>query len=482
MNDTQQLLNNQYRAHGQSIFTTLNPADQSEVVGTYISATQRDIDDALIGATTAFTSWRDLPVFERYAALKAFHQAIASQREPLAEAITREQGKPIAESRAEVNKALQEAEFSFSQTFQNTGAAPAGARPGFRNLVTRRPRGVIAAITPWNFPVLTPMRKISPGLAHGNAIVIKPSEYTPAAVHIIGQAARDTLPPGVIQILNGAGDVASALCRSSAVKGITFTGSVATGKRIFAAASDTLAALSLELGGKNAAIIHDADHLQDVCKMVMGAALQCAGQRCTAISRIIVRQSLYDQTIAHLREIASALRVGDGMTAGTEIGPITNAQQLEKIQGIVERTQRLRHAEIICGGRRADVPSRPNGLFYEPTVIRGLKPDDEAITQEIFGPVICVIPYADQFEALQIANALPFGLTSAVFTNDFSVARLFMERLNTGMIHINHGTAPDSHMPFGGINDSGVGAYSVGDSAINFYTTEHTIYMPSDRV
>jgi alpha-ketoglutaric semialdehyde dehydrogenase len=482
MTPVTQFINNCHQSSGQSIFTTRNPADQTQTVGQYLAADQHDIQQAIEGAQSAFEAWRDLPVFERYTILRAFHQALSARQEQLAEAVTREQGKPMGEARGEVKKSLQEAEFSFSQTLQNSGAACAGARPGFRNMVVRRPRGVIAAVTPWNFPVLTPMRKIAPALAYGNTIVIKPSEFTPAAVQIIGLAAKETLPPGVLQIINGGSEAASVLCRSALVKGITFTGSVATGKKIFSAAADSLAALSLELGGKNAAIIHDADNLKEVCKMIMGAALQCAGQRCTAISRVIVREPLLKETLEHLQAISRALKIGDGMAPDTEIGPITNASQLEKIEGIVDRAGKLPHVELICGGRRARVTDRPHGLFYEPTVISGLHLHDEAISQEIFGPVVTVMSYKEMQEALSLANALPFGLTSAVFTNDFSVARFFMERLNTGMIHINHGTIPDSHMPFGGINDSGVGAYSVGESAINFYTTEHTIYLPSGRV
>ncbi len=482
MNPTPQFINNAQVSSGESTFETRNPADQSNVIASYKVATTSDVNNALTGARDAFTSWRELPVFERHAILRKFHQSLSTKVEDLAKAITIEQGKPLGEARGEVNKSLQEAEFAFSQTLQNSGAAPAGARPGFRNLVTRRPRGVIAAITPWNFPVLTPMRKIAPALAHGNTIVIKPSEFTPAAVHLIGDAARETLPPGVLQILNGGGDVAAHLCSSPLVKGITFTGSVQTGKRIFRSAAETLAAVSLELGGKNAAIVHDADDLENVCKMIMGAALQCAGQRCTAISRVVVREELLDETLKHLNAISRSLRIGDGLSPGTDLGPITNLNQLEKIEGIVERTKQLPHVQVVCGGRRAGVNDRPNGLFYEPTVISGLQIDDEAIQEEIFGPVIAVMSYKTIDEALSIANALPFGLTSAVFSNDFSIARFFMERLQTGMIHINHGTIPDSHMPFGGINDSGVGAYSVGESAINFYTTEHTIYLPSGRI
>lgn len=482
MNPISQLINNANQGCGELTFETRNPADQTQVVGCYRAANPQDVSEALTGARDAFITWREIPVFERHAILRKFHQALSTRIEPLAKAITMEQGKPLGEARGEVNKSLQEAEFAFSQTLQNSGAAPSGARPGFRNLVTRRPRGVIAAITPWNFPVLTPMRKIAPALAHGNTVVIKPSEYTPAAVHLIGEAARETLPAGVLQILNGGGEVAAQLCNSPIVKGVTFTGSVQTGKRIYKSASETLAAISLELGGKNAAIVHDADDLQNVCKMIMGAALQCAGQRCTAISRVVVREALLDETLKHLSAIATSLRVGDGLLQETDLGPITNLHQLEKIEGIVDRTRQLAHAEVVCGGRRAEVKDRPNGLFYEPTVISGLRPDDEAIREEIFGPVITVMSYKTIEEALSIVNALPFGLTSAAFTNDFSVARFFMEGIETGMIHINHGTVPDSHMPFGGINDSGVGAYSVGESAINFYTTEHTIYLPSGRV
>lgn len=463
-------------AHGGA-FEVHNPAHPDQVVSSWTASSPIDVEEALRAAGEAFHDWRGVPVFERHTALNAFAAAIEARLQDIAQAITLEQGKPLAEARAEASKALQEARFAFTQCLQPSGAASMGARPGFRNLVIRRPRGVIAAVTPWNFPILTPMRKIAPALAWGNCVVIKPSEFTPGAVALIADAAAQTLPSGVLQVVNGAAETARALIGSPLVQGITFTGSVSTGRLVYAAAAGSLAEISLELGGKNAAVVHDCADVAATASAIMGAAMQCAGQRCTAISRVIVRESLRAPLVRALVEIAEAAVLGDGMQPGVTMGPVTTAAQLSKVEQMV--AEGLQSGALLrTGGRRVQPETAPRGRFYAPTVLDAVSASASIAREEIFGPVLSVLGYETLEQGIELVNDVPFGLTSSFFSNDYRAVRTFMEQARTGMLHVNHGTIPDSHMPFGGIGHSGVGAYSVGPSAQFFYTTEHAVYLP----
>jgi aldehyde dehydrogenase (NAD+) len=457
-------------------FETRNPAHPDQVVGTYAAATMADVDAAGAAARSAQLLWGARTAVDRGAVVAKFLDAVEAKGAEIAEAITLEQGKPLAEAKGEVAKSLGEARTMLSHAISSGGDLAVSARPGFRNMTIRRPRGVIAAITPWNFPILTPMRKIAPALAFGNAIILKPSEFTPAAACIIAEAGRGILPDGVLQIVLGSAEVGDRLVRNAAVAGITFTGSVATGRAIYAAGADTLAELSLELGGKNAAIVNDATDLDACLDQIAGAAFQCAGQRCTAISRVIVAADLKEQVVEGLAARARKHVLGDGTTAGVTMGPITNGQQFERVFTMVD-TARKQGARVVAGGERLRPEGAADGYFYAPTILADVAPDTLAARDEIFGPVISVLTYETVDEAIGLLNSVSYGLTSALFSNQLDVVQRFIDESQNGMLHINHGTIPDNHMPFGGIKDSGVGAYSVGPSAANFYTTEHSVYM-----
>jgi alpha-ketoglutaric semialdehyde dehydrogenase len=460
-------------------FTTINPARPSEQVGTYAAADASLVDQAVAAAATAQASWRQRPAGERCDLFARFIQRIESQSEALAAAITAEQGKTLAESRGEVAKACAESRFMLQHVMAGEGTRQVPSlRPGVRNMIVRRARGVIVAVTPWNFPVMTPMRKIAPALGFGNALIVKASEFTPAAACILGELAAGVFPPGLLQVLHGAAEIGNALVSHPRVQGITFTGSVATGKRISAAASNNLAALSLELGGKNAAVIHDAEDLGTCLDQVASAALMCTGQRCTAVSRVLVQRALHAQVAAGLSDRAAALRLGEGTDPQSQLGPITHRGQLEHVERAV-RTAREEGATVLTGGHAVAPAGCEGGLFFAPTVLDRVRPGAAAAREEIFGPVISVIPYDTLDEAIAILNGVDYGLTAALFSNDARAISRLVDECQTGMIHVNHGTVPDSHMPFGGIKASGVGAYSVGASACAFYTTEHSVYLGS---
>lgn len=470
------LVAGQWTPGGADAFHTVNPARPAEKVGTYSAASPDVIARACRAAAAAQASCRGLPATERVRIVERFFDAVEQRAADIAMAITLEQGKPLGEARGETAKSLAESRTMAAHVLRAGGEAAVSARPGFRNMVSRRPRGVIAAITPWNFPILTPMRKIAPALLFGNAIVLKPSEFTPAAACLIADAGRGVLPDGLLQIVQGGAAVGDALVRQPQIAGITFTGSVKTGRAIYASGAETLAELSLELGGKNAAIINDAADLDACLDQIAGAAFQCAGQRCTAISRVIVVESLEKNVTAGLSERARRFVLGDGAVDGSTMGPLTNAGQIARVEAMVEAGVR-EGARAVTGGGRIALQGLDGGYFYAPTILADVTPEMSVAREEIFGPVISVLSYRDLDEAFSILNGVEYGLTSALFSNDLGVVQRFIGESENGMLHVNHGTIPDNHMPFGGIRNSGVGAYSVGPSAAQFYTTEHSVYL-----
>lgn len=457
-------------------FATHNPARPTELVGRYTAATPSQVDEAVRAGQGAQTVWRRLPSVERGAVVERFVAAVEAMKDELARAISMEQGKPLAESRGETAKSCAEARFMIGEAARSHSQVMPSSRPGFDNSVVRRPRGIIAALTPWNFPVMAPMRKIVPALVFGNAVILKPSEYTPGAACIIASAGHGILPDGLLQVLLGMAETGQALASHPGIDGVAFTGSVPVGKKVYAAAAGNLAEVALELGGKNAAIIHDTDDLDACLDQVIGAAYQCAGQRCTSISRILVHRPLLKQVQEGLTERARQQVLGDGMQEGVTMGPMNNPQQLHKVVAMVEAGV-AEGARVLTGGKAAAVAGLENGYFYEPTILGDVMPGMSVAREEIFGPVISVLSYESIDEAFAILNDVDFGLTSSLFTNDLSLVQRFVAESEHGMLHVNHGTIPENHMPFGGIKHSGVGAYSVGPSAVNFYTTEHAVYI-----
>jgi aldehyde dehydrogenase (NAD+) len=470
------LVNGQW-LDGSSTLQTFNPARPAELVGRYALADEATVDAAVIAARQAQKDWAKLPPARRCELFGKFIDAIESKRIELATAITAEQGKSMSESLGEVAKACSEGRFMIQHVMAGEGARNVPElRPGVRNLVMRRPRGVVVAISPWNFPILTPMRKIAPAVAFGNAIILKASEFTPAAACILGDLAKEHFPAGLVQVLHGGADVGNSLVSHKHVQAVTFTGSVPTGRRIVAATALNLAEVSLELGGKNAAVIHDTEDMDKCLDQVIQAALMCNGQRCTSISRVLVRRELHTAVAKGLVQRAQSMRIGDGFSEGTQLGPMTHLAQLEHVKKMVELAKN-EGANVLTGGSSVKVDGCDAGLFYAPTVLDNVQPQTSAAREEIFGPVISLIVYDTLDDAIRILNDVEFGLTASFFSNDSRAIARFIDECETGMIHVNHGTVPDSHMPFGGIKASGVGAYSVGPSASAFYTTEHSVYL-----
>lgn len=459
---------------GAADFETRDPATR-QVVGRYGSASSDDVTGVLATARQGFAAWSALTANQRCDLLARWLDRIEAENEALAFEMTDEQGKPLAESKAEIGKSLHESRQMLGFARAHGGQTLPGRAPGWTNTILRRPRGVVLAITPWNFPVLTPLRKLVPALAVGNAVVLKPSEFTPAAAMQLVRAAEGLLPHGALCLVNGAGDVAAGLVAAE-VDAISFTGSVATGRKIGAVAGGNLVPVSLELGGKNAAIVDNVASLDAALDAITGAAFQCAGQRCTAISRVIAQAEIYDAVRDGLTRRMEALTAGPGRDAATTLGPITTPAQLDRITQLV-RAAELEGAKVRTGGQRLAPDTAPEGLFFQPTLLETDDTANPAVQDEVFGPVLTLSRYNTDDDALRLANATAYGLTSAVFTDRLAFARRAMDELQSGMIHVNHGTAPDDNMPFVGIKASGLGTGSVGASTLDFYTTEHAAYQ-----
>ena len=450
-----------------------NPANPSQIVGTYPTMSPNDIPAMMTLARTAQRKWAQIPQHERGKIVDTFINGLEERAEEIATAITQEMGKLISESRGEVTKAFGEGRSTSRRASAPIGEVFPSQRPGMTTYSTRRPRGVILGINPWNFPFSTPIRKTIPALIYGNAMVLKPSISTPGAAFIMQDVADATLPKGLFQIAYGSGDLGSALTAANGVDAISFTGSVGVGRIVAKAAAENLVEVSLELGGKNPAILNDTSNLDSVIDQIYMSAFAVCGQRCTAISRVIVRRELEAQLVEGLSKRANAAQVGNGIIAATTIGPLMGEKALNTVENFVDRA-RGAGAYVAAGGT---IIKQNGGYFYAPTILSNVTPDMEIARDEVFGPVLVVIPYDTATEALEICNDVEFGLSACLYSEKTPIVEQFIAEAESGMIHVNCGSFPEDHVPFVGIKNSSLGVGgSNGTSTIQFYTSEHTVY------
>lgn len=462
---------------GGNVFETHNPARPDETVGAYAEVDDATSVDAIISsAVRAQEEWANVPSVVRGDRLAAFLDDVIANVERIAEAIVLEQGKPLGEARNETLKGCAEGKFMASEAARQQLQASAAARPRVRNLILRRPRGILLAICPWNFPAMTPLRKLCPAVAFGNALVIKPSQFTPAAAFILAEIAERHFPAGLIQVMPCSGAFASELTATGRFDGVSFTGSVPVGRKVAQAAAMSLVPAQLELGGKNGVIINDSQDMESCLDQVFAAAFQTGGQRCTSLSRVIVRRDLHEQVVEGLAARARALKLGDGLNPATTLGPLCNRAHFDSVKTATAQAVE-EGASLITGGGSATVAGCEGGYFYLPTVLDNASVSLIASQEEIFGPVLSVLPYDDFSEALSILNGTEYGLTSSLFSDSHALIQRFLDESHNGMLHVNNGTVPDVNMPFGGMKHSGLGAYSVGSSASAFYTIEQSAYL-----
>ena len=461
---------------GSEAYETHNPAKPSESIGRYGIPDAAEIGKIIERANKAQAGWAKVPGLERGERLNAFLDAVVARADDIAEAVTLEQGKILAEAKGETLKGCAEGRFMVGEAAR-MGSSPIGTgRPNFSNQVLRRPRGVLFCVSPWNFPAMTPLRKICPAVAFGNAVVLKPSQFTPAGSYLLADIAKDHFPEHLIQIAMVSGRTASEIIAKGDTHGVSFTGSVDTGRLVYAAAAQNLIPVQLELGGKNAAVLNDSDDLPSAVQQIFAAAMQTSGQRCTAISRVLVQKDLLKSTNDLLAEKAEAIQLGDGMASDTQMGPLCNLSHWDGVCG--NTAQAIDEgAVVLAGGAAPDGAGKDGGYFFRPTILGNVQHESVAGQVEIFGPVLSVLEYETFDQAMDMLNGTEFGLTSSLFSNSNANIQRFLRESRNGMLHVNHGTVPDNNMPFGGIKNSGVGPYSVGPTTGNFYTSEHAAYI-----
>lgn len=455
-----------------------NPANLNQLLGTFQDSNEADVEAAVQAAHEAFQVWSKIPGPDRAVILLRFADLLEKNVDELAFRLSAEQGKVLGESRGEVARAAKETRFSAGEAYRAEGQTQPSERVNVFNSTIRYPVGVIAAIAPWNFPVVTPIRKIIPALAYGCTVVFKPASITPwSTIRLFELLAEAGVPKGVVNLVTGSGSrVGDPLVNHSLVKGISFTGSTNLGISINEIAAKRLVRTQLELGGKNPAVVIDYDQVDQVAKQIVGAAFACSGQRCTAISRVVVVEDKTEELTQALLKEMKNINVGAAWESGANMGPMVSRDQLKSVQNYIT-IGKEEGARLLTGGDLLSEGSFKDGYFMTPALFDQVKPEMRIAKEEIFGPILSVLTVKDEQEAFAVANNVDYGLAASIFTKDISVAYQYAEKVQSGMVHINHGTASEAHMPFGGVKQSGFGAFSIGSSNKEFYTEMKVVYF-----
>ncbi len=459
-------------------FPSHNPAN-GELIGEAPKCGPQDAARAVEGAVKAFDRWWRVPAPKRGDILFQVGQKLAVEKERLAQLMTREMGKVLPEARGDVQEAIDMAFYMAGEGRRLFGYTSPVELPDKFGMAVRDPVGVVAAITPWNFPIAIPGWKILPALIAGNAVVFKPASDTAIlGIELVRLFEEAGLPAGVLSVITGPGDsVGEALISHPAVKVVTFTGSTEAGRRVSALAAPGLKKVSLELGGKNAITVLDDADLELALDGIIWSAFGTSGQRCTACSRLIVQRGIHQKLVERLAERTEALRLGDGLLESTDVGPIINRRSLERIDQYVQ-IGCAEGAVLRSGGRIAAEGALAGGNFYVPTLLDQVKPGMRVAQEEIFGPVLSIIEVADLDEAIAVNNATEYGLSSSIYTRDVNAAFAAMRELTTGIVYINAGTiGAEIHFPFGGTRGTGNGHREAGQAAIDTFTEWKSVYV-----
>ena len=466
-------------------FENRNPADTRDVVGIFQRSGKADVDAAIAAAKRAFARWRLIPAPRRAEIIYRAAEMLFERKEEYARDMTREMGKILKETRGDVQEAVDTAYYMAGEGRRMFGPTTPSELPNKFAMAVRQPIGVCGMITPWNFPMAIPSWKLLPALVCGNTCVIKPAQDTPLSTFNLVRVLSDAgLPRGVVNIVTGFGsEVGTPITEHADVRAISLTGSSAVGRIVGTTAAKSFKHCSLELGGKNPMIVLDDANLDLAIEGGLWGGFGTTGQRCTATSRIIVQKGIYADFIERYVERAKALKVGNGMDETVEMGPAINESQLKTDLSYVD-IGKAEGARLKCGGNRLDKGEYQNGYFMEPTVFVDVDRKMRIAQEEIFGPVVSIIPCDDLEDAIEIANGIEYGLSSALYTKDVNKAFTAMRDLDAGITYINAPTiGAEVHLPFGGVKQTGNGHREGGLGAIDFFSEWKSIYVDySDRL
>jgi alpha-ketoglutaric semialdehyde dehydrogenase len=460
------------------VFDNRNPADGRELIGQFQESNGDDAVAAVEAAARAYDTWRLVPAPRRAEILFAAAQLLVERKEAFARDMTREMGKVLEETRGDVQEAIDMTYFMAGEGRRQYGqTVPSELRDKFAMSV-RQPLGVAAMITPWNFPMAIPSWKIAPALVCGNTVVFKPATLTPlSAVNFIQVLEEAGVPRGVVNLVTGGPDVGTVLSTHDQVKVVSFTGSTAVGRIVNQHAAPGFKKVHLEMGGKNVVMIMDDAQLELAVEGCLWGAFGTTGQRCTAASRVVVHEKVYDAFVQAFAARASRLRVGNGLDERSQVGPAVSESQLQTVMRYVE-IGTSEGARLVTGGRRLDAGTLAHGWFYEPTVFADVDPAMRIAQEEIFGPVVSVMRCRSLEEAIAIGNGIAYGLSASIYTRDINKAFAAMRDLYTGIFYVNAPTiGAEVHLPFGGTKATGNGHREAGTAALDVFSEWKSIYV-----
>lgn len=465
-------------ASGES-FENRNPADVNDLVGYFAKSSRVDAKRAIDAARRAFDGWRLVPAPKRAEILYRAAQVLVDRKERYSRDMTREMGKVLEETRGDVQEAIDMAYFMAGEGRRQHGqTAPSELRDKFAMSI-RQPIGVCGIITPWNFPMAIPSWKILPALICGNTVVLKPATLTPlSALNFVKVLEEAGVPPGVVNLVTGGGgDVGNAILESADINVVSFTGSTEVGRTVSTKAAPSFKKVHLEMGGKNIIIVMDDADLELAVDGCVWGGFGTTGQRCTAASRVAVHRQVYRAFVERYVERVKVLKVGDGLDPATQMGPSVSQSQLETVMSYVG-IGKAEGATLACGGHRLDKGAYANGFFHEPTVFVDVDHRMRIAQEEIFGPVVSVMPFESFDEAVAIGNSVEYGLSSSIYTRDINQAFRAMRDLHTGLFYVNAPTiGAEIHLPFGGTKNTGNGHREAGEAALDVFSEWKSIYV-----
>jgi aldehyde dehydrogenase (NAD+) len=460
-------------------FENVNPANHNEVLGRFQKSNKKDVDEAISAAEEALPKWRATPAPKRGEILFKVAELLLQQKEELAQDMTREMGKIIGETRGDVQEAIDLTYYTAGEGRRLLGETVPSELKNKFCMSVRMPVGIVSAITPWNFPIAIPSWKLVPALVCGNTVVIKPATDTPlSVVNFVRIFEQAGLPPGVLNLVTGSGsEVGTPMTEHDKVDLVSFTGSTDTGSVIASSCARNMKQYSLEMGGKNAIIVMDDADLDLAVEGVLFGAFGTTGQRCTACSRVIAHKKIVKKFTEMLVARTKTLKLGDGLKAKTDVGPLINESQRTKVHNYVQIGEN-EGAKLLIGGNPATSKNCKNGSFYQPTIFADVAPKMRIAQEEIFGPVLAIIPCNSFEQAVEIVNDSKFGLSSAIYTRDVNRAFKAMETLDTGITYINASTiGAEIQLPFGGTKGTGNGHREAGTAALEIFSEWKSVYI-----